>query len=70
MMTVDLFSMQFKLLESKLSLEDHAEWSKWFLSKSQDVNSKFRKFYEFYLSASVAYMSKQKYAHGVKNELK
>ena len=43
---------------------------KWFLSKSQDVNSKFRKFHEFYLSAPVAYMSKQKYAHGVKNELK
>ena len=37
---------------------------------AQDANSKFRKFYEFYLSAPVAYMSKQKYAHGVKNELK
>lgn len=39
------------------------------LPKSQDANSKFRKFHEFYLSAPVAYMSKQKYAHGVKNEL-
>jgi len=69
MMTLNLFSKQFKLLESKQSLEDHAEWSKSFLSKSQDANSKFRKFHEFYLSAPVSYMSKQKYAHGVKNEL-